>query len=278
MTTYEDIKHENPLIRDVQKRLWKLNDNWLSIITGDTGSGKSWTALSLAEKIDPDFNTDKVVLRPENFVKKVANREWGQGDVVVFDEAGAGMSAKQHMTKKNQIIDQVLQTFRRQNIAVIFTVPSEANVDKSIRRLLHTYMETKTIDYVNERNHIKWLNIDYNRKADKLYYKYPKMKDSNGAVKKLKTVKLGKPSEDLIDAYEAKRSEYQDRKNKEFYNELVEQLNDEEDDKDNQIRTKKDKIRQELKEDEDKGTKELADKYDTDMAYISQIKARLAKG
>ena len=60
MTTYEDIKHENPLIRDVQKRLWKLNDNWLSIITGDTGSGKSWTALSLAEKIDPDFNTGEL--------------------------------------------------------------------------------------------------------------------------------------------------------------------------------------------------------------------------
>ncbi|MFB6209796.1 MAG: zonular occludens toxin domain-containing protein [Candidatus Nanohaloarchaea archaeon] len=118
----------------------------------------------MAEEIDTEFNVSKVVLRPENFLEKVANREWGQGDVVVFDEAGAGMSAKAHMTKKNRIIDQVLQTFRRQNIAVIFTVPSKSNVDKSVRRLLHTYIETKGIDYNKKQNLLKWLEMDYNQK------------------------------------------------------------------------------------------------------------------
>src|SRR6056297_351496 len=221
---FEEVKHENPLIQSVQKRLWKQNKNWLSIITGQTGSGKSWSALSLAEKIDPSFDTSKVVLRPENFMEKVAEREWGQGDVVVFDEAGAGMSAKAHMTKKNRIIDQVLQTFRRQNIAVIFTVPSKSNVDKSVRRLLHTYIETKTIDYINERNHLKWLEMDYNQKTDKIYYKYPQRRTESGALKKIKTVKMGKPSEDLIKAYEEKRTKFQDRKNNEFLDELQEKM------------------------------------------------------
>lgn len=271
--SFEDVRHENPVIRKVQKRLYKLNKNWLSIITGPTGSGKSWSAMSLAEKIDPSFDVSKVVLRPENFLEKVADREWGQGDVVVFDEAGTGMSAKAHMTKKNRIIDQVLQTFRRQNIAVIFTVPSKANVDKSVRRLLHTYIETKTIDYKKARNHLKWLEMDYNQKQDKIYYKYNKRRDENGAVKKIKTVKVGKPSQDLIESYEPKRSRFQDRKNKEFLEELQKRKNDSQD---NTEKSKKQKIKEEIQgEDGEASTKELAKKYDTDQSYVSQIKAEV---
>jgi len=270
---YDKIRHSNPLIRKVQKRLWKLNKNWLSIITGPTGSGKSWSALSLAEKIDPDFNVDKVVLRPEKFLENVAERNYGQGDVVVFDEAGAGMSAKAHMTKKNRIIDQVLQTFRRQNIAVIFTVPSKANVDKSVRRLLHTYIETKTIDYKNERNHLKWLEMDYNQKTDKIYYKYPKRRDENGAVRKIKNVKMGKPSEDLIEAYEQKRTKFQNRKNKEFYNELQEKMSDQGQDNDNG-KNKKEKIKDYIEENPEASGKEVSKKFDTSKSYVYKLKSQ----
>ena len=270
--TFEQVKHDNPLIQQVQRRLWKKNKNWLGIITGQTGSGKSWSALSMAEKIDPDFDTSKVVLEPENFLKNVAERTWGQGDVVIFDEAGAGMSAKAHMTKKNRIIDQVLQTFRRQNIAVIFTVPSKSNVDKSVRRLLHTYIETKGIDYKNNRNLLKWLEMDYNQKTDKIYYKYPKRKNSEGAIRKIKTVKMGKPSEDLIEQYESKRTKFQDRKNKEFYDEIKEQV----DDSDNSSsKSKKERIMEELEDQEDPSTKQLAKKYNTDQSYVSQVKNQI---
>jgi len=273
-TGFEDVKHENPLIQSVQKRLWKQNKNWLSIITGQTGSGKSWSALSLAEKIDPDFDTSKVVLRPEKFMEKVAEREWGQGDVVVFDEAGAGMSAKAHMTKKNRIIDQVLQTFRRQNIAVIFTVPSKSNVDKSVRRLLHTYIETKGIDYRNERNLLKWLEMDYNQKTDKIYYKYPKRRTSSGALKKIKTVKMGKPSKELIKAYESKRSRYQDRKNKEFLEELQEKMNDN-DSKSHNEKTKTEKIKDYIKENPEASGKEISKMFDTSESYVYKVKSKV---
>ncbi len=208
----------------------------------------------------------------EDFLENVAERTWGQGDVVIFDEAGAGMSAKAHMTKKNRIIDQVLQTFRRQNIAVIFTVPSKSNVDKSVRRLLHTYIETKGIDYGKNRNLLKWLEMDYNQKTDKIYYKYPKRKDSEGAIKKIKTVKMGKPSEELISQYESKRSKFQNRKNKEFYEEVKEAVSDEDKNSGSSSVSKKQKIEQELKDDKTKSTKSLAKKYETDQSYVSQIK------
>lgn len=270
--TFEQVKHDNPLIQQVQRRLWKKNKNWLGIITGQTGSGKSWSALSMAEKIDPDFDTSKVVLEPENFLKNVAERTWGQGDVVIFDEAGAGMSAKAHMTKKNRIIDQVLQTFRRQNIAVIFTVPSKSNVDKSVRRLLHTYIETKGIDYKNNRNLLKWLEMDYNQKTDKIYYKYPKRKNSEGAIRKIKTVKMGKPSEDLIKQYESKRTKFQDRKNKEFYDEIQEQVDDSDSDSG---KTKEDKIKEYIEENPEASGKQVSKKFNTSESYVYKVKSKV---
>lgn len=268
-TTFEEVKHSHPLIQHIQKRLYKLDKNWLSMITGPTGGGKSWSALSIAEKIDPTFDVDKVVLDPVEFMKNLAEKSWSQGDVVIFDEAGAGMSAKEHMTKKNRVIDQILQTFRRQNIAVIFTVPSKANVDKSVRRLLHTYIEAKGIDYINERNHLKWLKMDYNRKIDKIYYHYPKVEKENGSTKKVKTVKMGKPSENLIEAYEEKRDRFQERKNQQLYEEIVDSVKGEEEEKE---KSKKDKIKKELEQDPEKDTKELASKYDTAPAYVRQVR------
>lgn len=224
--SYKEVKDSNKLIDNYQRRLWKRNKNWLAGIFGPTGSGKSWSALSIAEKIDPSFNVDKVVLSSEEFLAGLAEDKWGQGDCLIFDEAGVGMSAKEHMTKKNRLIDQVLQTFRRQNIAVLFTVPSKANMDKSVRRLLHTYIETKTIDYENKQNVLKWQKMDYNRKMDKIYYKNPVIEGENGLAKRSK-VKIGKPSENLIEEYEEKRSKFQKDKNKEFYKQLKEKLNDE---------------------------------------------------
>lgn len=222
--TYDKVVHRNPIIRNVQKKLYKANNNWLAAITGDTGSGKSWSALSIASKVDPTFDVDKVVLEPLEFMENLTEDQWGQGDCIVFDEAGAGMSAKEHMTKKNRIIDQVLQTFRRQNVAVIFTVPSKANVDKSVRRLLDTTIETVTIDYANNVNVLKWLELDYNQRNDKIYYHYPKKRLENGGTTKIKRLRLSKPEDDLIERYERKRDKYQQRKNKEFYEELKEKM------------------------------------------------------
>lgn len=272
--SYEDVKHNHSLMRYVQKRLYKQNKNWLAMLTGATGSGKSWTALSMARKIDPDFTVDQVVLRPEEFLKGVKDRDYGQGDVVVFDEAGAGMNAKEHMTISNRVIDQVLQTFRRQNIAVIFTVPSQANTDRSVRRLLHTYMETKTIDYKREHNIIKWLNMELNRRQDKVYYKYPRVERDDGTLQKVDTVRVPKPSDKLIDNYEDKRSKYQDAKNEELLDDLVDSMGLNEDSSSDEA-SKKEKIRGALKDLDDPSTSEIADTYNTSPSYVSQIKSSM---
>lgn len=273
--SYEDVRSDYPLVRKVQKRLYKQNKNWLAILTGETGSGKSWTALKLAQEVDPDFNVDKVVLDPIEFLERIAKRGWGQGDCVVFDEAGVSMSSKEYMTVVNRSVEDILETFRRRNIAVIFTVPSQKNVDKDLRRLLHDYLQTKTINYARERVNIKWLKMQYNPKVDKIYYKYyKKSTDKAKMPRKIRNVWVGKPDKEIIEAYEEKRENYQNDLNRKKLDRVKEVIEKKRGNKEKEP-TKKEKIREELKESDEIDDKKLAKKYDTTRRYVRQIKNML---
>jgi ABC-type dipeptide/oligopeptide/nickel transport system ATPase component len=45
----------NYIIESVKRRINHQNKNWLAIICGETGSGKSYSALRLAEMIESFF-------------------------------------------------------------------------------------------------------------------------------------------------------------------------------------------------------------------------------
>ncbi|MFB6241787.1 MAG: hypothetical protein ABEJ36_03225 [Candidatus Nanosalina sp.] len=167
-------------------------------------------------------------------------------------------------------IQRYLQTFNQLDKLIDFDI-TDPEI-KQVRQLLHTYIETKGIDYEKKRNLLKWLEMDYNRNSDKIYYKYPKRRNSRGAVKKIKTVKMSKPSETLIEAYESKRSKFQDKKNKEFYDEIKEKVSDSDN---SSSKSKKQKIMEELEDQEDPSTKQLAKKYDTEQSYVSQVKNQI---
>jgi len=55
-------------------------------VYGNTGSGMSWAALSLAEKIDPDFGPDKIVHSSKEFTKLLNSGKVKNGGIVIFNE------------------------------------------------------------------------------------------------------------------------------------------------------------------------------------------------
>jgi len=46
---------EDPLTAYIHRRLYQYNKNWLAIICGETGSGKSYSALKIAETATRPF-------------------------------------------------------------------------------------------------------------------------------------------------------------------------------------------------------------------------------
>lgn len=192
------------IIMDIRARMIFQNKNWLAFICGETGSGKSYSALSLADMISPRGITIKrnVVFKPKQFLKKIQNREdLEKGDVLIFDEAGVGISARDWWKIQNKMLSSVLQTFREMNIGVIFTVPAMRYIDVNARILMHNYFETRSVDYKNKYAKLSIYNIQYNGKLDKIYYKHPVVLIDHKKIK-CNFLWIPLPREKLIKDYE----------------------------------------------------------------------------
>jgi DNA-directed RNA polymerase subunit RPC12/RpoP len=190
----------------IKNRL-KRNKNYLGVICGETGSGKSFTALCHGELLDPDFSIDKVCLNAKKFMWAI--QKFKAGSVIIFDEAGVGMPSREWMALSNRLLNYVLQTFRHKNLIVLFTVPDFSMIDSQARKLFHCYMQTTGIDKANKICYVKPLLIQNNPQMSKIYYKYLRVK-TNGEKTSVKRVGFGMPSKELIEKYERKKGEFTD--------------------------------------------------------------------
>lgn len=181
-----------------------MNRNLLIVICGETGSGKSYSALTIAKLINPKFDVKKhVVFNVEQFMKILNSGKLRKGYVIIWDEAGVGVPAKEWYTISNKAIGYVMQTFRHMNLCVIFTTPTFEYIDKTIRVLFHVLIETIRIDYENEVVKCKVKQNKYNPTFGKPYTQYYWV---NGA--KQTVVNIRKPTKDLVNDYEEVKKEF----------------------------------------------------------------------
>ena len=194
-------KIEKKVIQDIRDRLFRRNKNWLSIICGETGSGKSFLGMDIASQIDPTFSIERVVFDGESLMKLLNSGTLKSGDAIIFDEAGVGMPAREWHSVSNKAIGYILQTFRHKNLAVIFTTPALSFVDSQARKLFHAYIEPIKINYQAKTVTVKWLNMSYNSRFDKTYFKYPVLSDGDQAVR-YSRLRFHKPNAQLVQDYE----------------------------------------------------------------------------
>ena len=63
----------NNIIPAIKNRLNLFNKNWLCLICGEPGSGKSYSGLAICEKVYPDFSIENVIFTPKQFLVKLYN-------------------------------------------------------------------------------------------------------------------------------------------------------------------------------------------------------------
>ena len=207
------IPTSNPVLKMVWNRMHKENKNWLCIICGGTGTGKSYTALRLASLLDPEFNVERVVFSAEEFMELLNSRKLKRGNIIIWDEAGCGtgLAAREWLSISNKAIDYVLQSFRHLGIGVIMTVPSLNFIDAHARQLFHTFIRTVNIIKENNICIIKWYNIQNNPKEGENYYKYPRFNSQRfikNRIFRVEYIYVKMPEKGLIEEYEKKKVEF----------------------------------------------------------------------
>jgi len=128
------------------------NKNWLGVICGATGSGKSYWSLALAEQYFPGFTTDNIVFSVNEWLKRFTElyEDKAKGELLIFDE-GEEWSARRAMETKNVEFSNILAMIRFTNISSIFTLPDVRLIDVNLMRLMHSYMYVLDVDRKSPR-------------------------------------------------------------------------------------------------------------------------------
>jgi hypothetical protein len=206
-----DYLKYDPVLFQFFRRLHYQDKNFIALVVGDPGMGKSCTAITLARALDitplghgkfrqnfliqagPDGKgtpQTRVVFGPSQFMALIKSG-LPKGSVIIWDEAGIGQDATQWNDKKSRLIKHVMQTFRSRNYGIFMTVPDKESVTLATRRLVHCYIDVSKRDDNYAYLDIKWLNRVRGSEKTETYYKYPVFKDPiTGKLKKIVKYKV----------------------------------------------------------------------------------------
>lgn len=129
-----------PLIQQAVLMRQQQQKDTIIIIVGEKRSGKSYSAIKIAELINPNFDAEtQVFFHPKEFVRFMQS---AKDDVCILDEASVYMSNRDWYETQNKIINQILMTqgFRRN--VIIMTFPTLNHLDKQALDFCHYIITT----------------------------------------------------------------------------------------------------------------------------------------
>ena len=130
----------------VRYRVLKKDFDFVSIVDGREGSGKSVLALQMGAYLDPNFSLDNVVFTSEDFIKKIKDPKIKKGACIVLDEAFNAINSRASMSEVNRSMGAVATEMRQKNLFILIVLPSFFDLDKqfAIHRassLIHVYLK-----------------------------------------------------------------------------------------------------------------------------------------
>lgn len=210
------MNREFNFAEEVANRICSENKQHATAIAiGRTGSGKSYAMMKVCEDLsrfvadrvggDPQdyFNIDHMAVISLDEVKRVVHLFDQKHGIFILDDIGVGYNARKFSSEGNQIMNDILQTFRPNENFLGMTVPSQENIDKVGRNLQHYFIEMQNPLYKYGLSVAKVFRVVRDTRNNKTLYKYLVDKDGCKVVRILFPL----PSNELCSAYDKKRNE-----------------------------------------------------------------------
>lgn len=225
----QQLKSTDIAARLVRQKIWtpcnKNNQHFMGAIVGREGSGKSGTALTICETVDPGFHAERVFFDPADLMEWADKDERQPGDAAIVDEAGVGLGSRSWYDKDQILLNQALQTARDDNLVIIFTLPRLSELDSQTRGRLHSFIECVELEE-GVAVTVKWKNLVPSRdEQDYLLKPFPRLKVNN-RVRRITRVQIGPPSGELWETYNEHKANFKS----ELYQETIASLRGEDPD------------------------------------------------
>lgn len=191
----------------IHNRIHNRNLNIMIGIYGPAGSGKTYTALRIAELVDPKFSAGNIEFQVAPFIHLI-NSGFPRGAAFVGDDFGVAANARKWQSDPNIALSYVAQSFRFMGYLTIVTLPDIDSLDSQVRRLFHLTLQTKRKDYGRKvvicepRMPVRYVA------SRKTYWKYPRVDLPEHLRARLKRVAFKMPSARITEPYEVKRQDF----------------------------------------------------------------------
>jgi Zonular occludens toxin (Zot). len=132
----------NEVIRRIIYNRIEMKKNCFFMLVGDSGEGKSYTALRIAEIVQEDFDPKtQVVYTPDQYLDVINYAvEKRKTKVIILDEAHVTIPARLWLSFTNLAVGLVTTTFRRlKSLAVLIVSPDINWVEKMVRESCNYY-------------------------------------------------------------------------------------------------------------------------------------------
>lgn len=130
----------------VKDRVLKKDRDFVMVVDGEEGVGKSVLAQQIAKYLDPDFTIDKIVFNSDEFLKIIKDPKTKKGTAIVLDEAFSAANNRSSLTEVNRAMIGVATEMRQKNLFVLMLLPSFFDLDKYFalwrcRALIHVFFD-----------------------------------------------------------------------------------------------------------------------------------------
>jgi hypothetical protein len=126
------------------KSLVEKDWDWVTLVDGVEGGGKSVIAQQCAYEVDKTLTLDRITFTPEEFKDAVLSAKKYQA--VIYDEAYTGLSSRGTISDINKTLVQMLAEIRQKNLFVFLVMPTFFDLDRYAaiwrsRGLIHVYTD-----------------------------------------------------------------------------------------------------------------------------------------
>lgn len=191
------------VLRILQKRLL-TETGTIILLVGKPGSGKSFSALWIASKIDPSFDASRIVFNVRDYLR-LLNAGTAPGQAILLDEAGVMAPSRRWQSQENVALSLTVESVRHRGLLTLITVPDQSMVDVTVRKLTHLVIDCRAVDRISSEVVARPYLIRVDPMTGLAWRKNPWGIIGQRHRFKVSSMRLGRPPDALEAAYLSKR-------------------------------------------------------------------------
>lgn len=196
------------LVKHLKNRMHIKKMSNFIIIIGKKGSGKSYLSLRLGELLEgKSFGMHHVCFSLQQMFDLLDKGEVKPGDVVMLEEVGVAANSRDAMSRTNKHLSFAAQAIRPARITVIANTISWGLIDSQVKNLADYRIEVVGHDVQTSLTEFKFMKVNPRQDNAEPYKEHLIFNDGGTPVKYVSWT-VHKPSNELSEAYDIKRTEY----------------------------------------------------------------------